>query len=100
MKSTEKLILGVYSLKNLNHIGGTECLQSNLKNLLHSEGPLNHQNTPTTQVQNIMKSGRFLGGAPVRFYVNGNLCTKYLVPLKINPNKSYESLTFLLQITM
>ena len=65
MKSAEKLIISVYSLKKLNHFGETDCLQSSeqlKETLLHSEGPLNHQNTPTTQVQKIMKSGRFLGG--------------------------------------
>ena len=54
MKRTEKLIFGVYSLKKLNDFGETDCLQSSeqlKKTLLHSEGPQNHQNTPTTQVQ-------------------------------------------------
>ena len=58
MKRTEKLIFGVYSLKKLNHFGETDCLQSSeqlKKTLLHSEGPQNHQNTPTTQVQKSWK---------------------------------------------
>ena len=63
----------LFTKKKLNHIGETECLRSNKKkNLLHSDGPQNHQKAPTTEAQKIMKSGRFLGGgAPVRFFVNG-----------------------------
>ena len=62
IKHIEKLILGAHSPKKLNHIDETECLRSNKKTPLHREDLQTHKITTTTQAQNIIKSGRFLGG--------------------------------------
>ena len=55
-----KLMDGLCSPKNLNHIGETKGLQSNIKTPLNTGVIRNHQIITSIEAQKIMKSGRLL----------------------------------------
>ena len=59
-----QLIDDLCSPKNLNHIGETKGLRSNIKTLPNTGLIRNHQIITSTEAQKIMKSGRvfFFGG--------------------------------------
>ena len=62
----EKLIDGLCLPENLNHIGETKCLRKNINTLINTGVAWNHQIITSTEVQKIMKSGRFFFGGGQR----------------------------------